>query len=82
MTDTTLTIDPFGFSSLEDELYGDSAGRRVVEGLDWVAAKRGVVDQQLGSGLHPDEHHRAMQLRDAFDAAAAILKTPPHKQGD
>ena len=82
MTDTPIQgAEPFGFSGLEDALYGDAAGARVVERLEWVAGRKAAVDQTLTAGLTPQERDRHLLLRDAFVAAETILKAKPPTKG-
>lgn len=67
----------FSFSALEEALHEDDAGKRLVEELDWVAARRQDAAAMLHGELDQETHEKAVHLLNAFDAASAILKTAP-----
>lgn len=73
--------ETFGFSALEEDLHGEAAGARVVERLVWVAARRAALDVRLEAGATMAAREEGLRLRDALDAAEAILRTRPHKRG-
>ncbi|QPH56040.1 EscE/YscE/SsaE family type III secretion system needle protein co-chaperone [Pontivivens ytuae] len=81
MTQTTQTDAPFGFSSLEEDLYGEGAGEKVLERLDWVTAQRDRLRGELEKGVDAEMHGKLARQLDAFEAAQTILKTRPLRKG-
>lgn len=67
----------FSFSSLEEALHGDNAGKLLVDELNWVAERRQQAAATLNDGLDQQAHSQNVHLLNAFDSATAILKSAP-----